>query len=799
MILFVSMPTEILDNLARKSLAVKFSEFSTVPLWFVVTNAEHYNATFGDWGSLDEGRFHDDLLDFRHQLEGLTSNSDDERNELELVIKNVEFKIGVNTFLVDGKHCFRIAELLRKIQETFGTADANLRKKSKLRDELQSEYSRCDDAIAKADEHINKLAHSLRLASSTVVRLEVSRFISSTITSGAALTAQHMFARLREAPFRLQPIGGDGLSVVPSAYGLQPLEVSLVERQIDEMKQERRSPGFFYRREEMLVPTERLIALMNELKSETVDSLRNDLDRHFTKALSSVLAGDARFSQDPEWYTNTMETVVKKDEDLRKEMNPLLTRQRTALRECLHRPVFTLMELYADADVAKTVFQRQRSLLDHMQISILSRIERLRKGLDEGQSGADHYADDRVRDLQTLVDRRLRDLKENTFRHLEQAVYLPTKECLEFLFAGQETIEEPTVIRIASDFEPTAVAAIGQVYPELVAEVKVVRERSIGDLDRIQQSWRAEWQILNEEFGKLVNHAAGQGKRLGQKLETLESVLDRAKADSLSVTYKALTELRGALRSLFETHGGLIEQAFRASKQTGQRKLILEYFFLALGIVTAGLTFWQTNFPKSWSEVTGRSVGVWAVLVLIITFVLWRIRRVLSSRASLDAVFRSNYEVRRGDFLDQVGKTCQETTMRLRREVDVIDTQLGTQLLELYDESLDICEGASRQLLPELLKQVQSAAKMAEETSSTVTTISERGMSDIADIVNLRLNRVCEGMDMEIRKTFAELAENLGDHYASILERYASRYRQISKELQAVRAKLKVSQLDLAG
>jgi uncharacterized phage-associated protein len=571
----------------------------------------------------------------------------------------------------------------------------------------------------------------------------------------------------------------------------------MVERQLDEMKRDRDAPGFLYRRRDLLYPGEHLKGQIDGFALAIERVVRDEIHKHFGTALRGLLAGRGRWTTPENATVKTSRTIEEGIEEIRKDFVAFTTQQRAVLTEFLRKPVSALIHLYDDERTEQTVLGRQASLLDQMKSWMPERCKKLTQEILDAKSTGNKYSSEQAAKFQALINKRTEELKETTFRHLEECVYLPTKECFEFLFADDTALAKPEIAvssfaeRMSNEFE------ISSVLKEIGDEVDSTSKKALSDLKEAENKWLQEWQALNRDFRKLAEHATIDASTLRQRLLDLDSLLEISKADCFGTVFNLLQALRGRLATTVKQNSDLIDRALKDSERSGLRKNIVEMGGVVTGLLLSIVSFWKANLLAAWSQRSGKTALFLGTATVGLALFAWMFRRLLLHRATFDTVFRTNYEVRTDEFIDELKDEISEAKQKIEDEVAKQNAQVSASLQRLYDNIVEGCEKAKKEVLPPLGEQIKVAAKLGENTTASVTLTRDRALDKIDSAINAHLNKICERMDTDVRQSFSRLASDLGEYYAGKLEEYTRLYKGIAKELMVLRAGLTMTLSDL--
>lgn len=260
-ILFLFKPTEILDALSVEALNIKYSTYKNIPMWFIITYADSY-AERGDFNTIDEAEFANNLEDAKKKLSSKICTTDGENQARENVLKNISFDIGENTFLVDGHYQFRIKELLKKLREEFDSTLVKQKKENQIYDEVQQIHNKLKDVLNQAENHINHISEYLKNSYSSIIIKDVNTLKTTTIISEIKLLTEKLYSRLRLKPLNLD-IHHREVNELTSPYYYEPPEFSLLKLHLDELRNEKLNSGFELHLEEIIFP---------------IDTIENQLD-----------------------------------------------------------------------------------------------------------------------------------------------------------------------------------------------------------------------------------------------------------------------------------------------------------------------------------------------------------------------------------------------------------------------------------------------------------------------------------------------------------------------------------------
>jgi hypothetical protein len=298
-----------------------------------------------------------------------------------------------------------------------------------------------------------------------------------------------MYAQLRQEPFRLDSSVVHLPAAVPAAYSFQAVEVSSAERQLEELRQERKSTTFLYDRDDILYSVQRLSTYLEQMRLEVLGTLRDELERDYSQALPGLLSGSSRWVGLKNNTERTRKAILDKIEGARSELIDSTTRQRSTVYDYLKKPVYNLIGLYADENIKVTMFNRQKSLLNEIQSWIPERCTRADRDIKDAIERAKDYTVAQVHQLEQLIEKQTRELSVLTVDYLENNVFVPTRECLDVLFAAHDA---PTFPReFATSVDLMSLGCIDAVKEDIANEVVVCGEKALAELVAIKENWLA--------------------------------------------------------------------------------------------------------------------------------------------------------------------------------------------------------------------------------------------------------------------------------------------------------------------
>ncbi|MEM7050130.1 MAG: GTPase domain-containing protein [Acidobacteriota bacterium] len=573
--LFLFKPTEVLDALSVEALAVKIRYFPETPTIFVVTGADQYTEQL-DWSTLDLQRFADDLKAARKKLEQRDCRDEEEARARDLVVKNIDFAVGGNTFLVDARYRHRTEKLLRHVQETFGSELKKSQKQQQLDQQIRSAYRRFSELVARAEHHIRSLMSLLSQMSNTVIKADVSRFKSTAIASAGGALSRKAHTQLSQHPLNLEVSHLRPIEPLALARGYKAPELTLLNRHLEDLRQGRRKEGFELKKPALLFNARDIETDIENLKLTLIKAIVSSLDARWESAAVLAKLVDLR------GQGNDLEELVRDAFDslpLADLVGEYSEERALYLAGHFDDAALGAAAYYDGADIKKTIFNRHAELMENMSLSLPQSIKRILRYGNMAAESAKAYVKSNYDGLATLTRQSSASLKSESFRYLNDFVYLPTKEALDFLFAdgdgGPRSTDEFLIAEMAP--EPTYQFDSEENLRSVIEPIEGVAADFVREVEQEKSTWQKRRDRLEADSNLLIDSSrktSGQLKTL--RAQSSARIQAARKAGIVRAT-QIFGEYREGVRKLARDRQNLIEDALASAKKTNKRKVFAKW------------------------------------------------------------------------------------------------------------------------------------------------------------------------------------------------------------------------------
>jgi hypothetical protein len=328
------------------------------------------------------------------------------------------------------------------------------------------------------------------------------------------------------------------------------------------------------------------------------------------------------------------------------------------------------------------------------------------------------------------------------------------------------------------------------------ADIALVSERALMELEVAVNEWQQQWRALDEDFRRLGDHAKYYVGSVEDRLVRVDEFLERSSSEALADIGKDLVALSSKLERIVGRRGDVIEKALQESSEGGWRRSLAPTIGLVVGISLGVLVVWKGIVPADWNLAPFQAGLWWLAGAGCLGVAVETARRLFMRRASLESIFMSNYRVERDGLNEDLKGEIENSLRQVDATMSERNERIRAELQAAYGAVIKDFEKARATVVPTLEEQLMVAAKLSENTTATMTSISERAVDTIESTVTARLNRVCEDIETDVRTTFSQLATSLGVQYVEMLERYSLAFHSTARGVAAVRA---AAQRELAG
>ena len=229
-----------------------------------------------------------------------------------------------------------------------------------------------------------------------------------------------------------------------------------------------------------------------------------------------------------------------------------------------------LVELYNADEMEKSIFKAQKSFLSQLEVGIPAGIQDVSTTVTETAVEAEAYVQEQLREFGNLVEKRDSHLGTTVASHLNEQVYRPTSDALDFLFDRKDgpTSADQGIGTITSCRFP-----VDQCASQIQASVVNEQSQATETLKQIESSWSDEWGTLNTDFADLLKDALTVAGKLRNREQDIANLLGENTQQGLGEIRKILSDLRNAVGRIVDDHKHDAEQAMRGAQRRGDGSL----------------------------------------------------------------------------------------------------------------------------------------------------------------------------------------------------------------------------------
>lgn len=781
MMLFVSRPFDILEAEAVEALYLKYTRYAKVPMWHVFTFASHYLGPDRSWDELPLAEFRADLTAAKEKLATRPCASEEDARMRDLVAKTVQFEVGRDTFLVDARYHFQTAELFARLRDQFDSPAARAAKLARLDADVQAQRRELVNVLGEAGQHIAQLGETLHAAYSNVIIADALNFQRTTIAGESAFVAERMFARLRSAPFTIQPRYAVPQSLVSVTYAQTPPEVSLLQVRLDNMRRDKMLPAFAYRNVELIFPLRDLNVLFLALRTDLTEELRRSLDAAWQSERAPAPLGlghrAAPFDLDAARLNAARQELA--------EYLAVCADRRSQVLNRFHATVLLIADLFAYTDLRKTIFNRQVTLREDMEASIPVGIAAVSETCADLERRAVTYATNTLHGFAETLAQQCQGLQEEATGFLREAAFRPTNEALNFLFGGEGVAAQAADVEVGVTIDCHISAEHAQTI-ETKVKARVTQAR--GALQKVENDWQTEREKLREDSELLVKEAQQTAHALRANQEHARMRLDNLLAEGQSAAEAAFAKLHAQLQAPTGEARGLVERVVAEARFKQRAAKILELVVLVVSLFTV-----VAQLVAAYTQNYDPNTYVWATVVGVpLLLAGFMFSRLMNRRARFAQLLQQIYEARREQMLDEVRRICDESLNALLGRLGKVNTAAAEELTVLYDKCIEDGENAYRALEPKLSAQLGSAADLGRSMTRNIADIENDLVSNVRLAVEDHLEGVTNEVRDELRKHAAKQVRVTAEAYASRLEHYIELYMRLARGLSTLQNELDV-------
>jgi hypothetical protein len=758
--LFLMRPTEILDAHSTQALYIKFSLYDNIPMWYVFTRASDYT-DFSDFGQVRYEEFKNDLSQAKAKLADRNYSTEEERLARDLVCQKVIFEPEVNTFLVDAKFKYYTKELLRKIEDTFISELAQHQKTEQLFNSIYVLKSQFMHNLAEAERHIYSLSNLIEAACVSVIQDRINQFKNTTISSKSAMLSQLLLSRINQGRLDTdKSIRYDSMNL-SLTYTYEPPEVSKLKSRIDDMRQKRGSSNFIYKKEDIIFNIDNIMFYFDKREADIVEKLEKELK------------ADKERESKGDFVDRVSDTV--KSNDAKVVVNHAM-KEINNLKKEFFETVQNVTLLYSRGDLSKTIFNRQKSLLEQMKQTIPLDIQEAQDSTKQSKDYAQKYASTEINELREIVEHRVRDLEKETGDYLNYSVYQPAQEAFQFLF-----IDTPlsTVLVVSESIALEALLQFEDRSPEpnIVVETNQYYEQALQEIQQIQASWQKDWDHLQQDFNALVQDAGNIKGELDNLQQHVTDFLEQQENHIALFVESHVKKMHGNIIDTMNKRRDIIQQAIQQAKKNRTRQVQLELLSILIGLLLPILELLRAG--QTWIFLT---LSVVAVIVASV-MVMFVIRAFTAYNEIVNLEFSRRMDALKNDIKEQI----QITKGKMRQEMTSQNHTVSQELLDLYDQVIDKTVNASDMILGRLEQQINVAAKLAVDTTRKVSATHRGAILNIEQTTRSRLSRYCTETESVLKATFSTSIDRIGKQYTESLTGYARLYKNLAKDIAKLR------------
>jgi len=791
--LFLFKPTDVLDALSVEALSIKIKNFPEVPTLYVITGADHYTDRL-DWSTLDLRRFEEDLAAAHQKLRLRDCKDQEEAQARDLVVKNVDFEVGEDTFLVDARYRHKTEELLEHIKRTFGSVQKKNHKKQQLGQEIRSRYRRFNEVAARAEKHIANLMNILRQTCNTVIKSDVSRFKTTTIASAAGALSRKTYAQISQVPLRIESSHQRQTETFPSAGHYETPEITLLNRHLEGLRQNRGREGFELKRKSLLFDQNQLSRNLDDLKSDLIKSIEGILNARWELTLVSKLPGSGRAQDLADKAMEILDSV-----SMAASARGFSEQRAVYLKSHVENAALGAAEYYAGPEIKKTIFTRHAELMETMNLKLPRILRRIQEYGGEIVDAAKSHALTNLNSLETTVHQSSAAMAATSVSYLTEHVYLPTKEALDFLFADVElTVQLVSEAPLLSSSEqPVYQFKSQEKHQALAAEIDVIYGRFTEDLEQQDALWETQRGRLEKDFDVLIQSSRKTSQELKDLLRSSVESIDRTLENGVSRIAAVSEKYKSQIMELVRDHQDLVESALASAKKSRKIKWFLKVVSAILGVLAPVLQVYWAG-PTAFVDqlvMTGIAFVVGPVVAAI------ALASMINHRAAYQKSLRETYEKHRNKLTAEVRENLDKSKVELVSFLAGQNDELRSDLLEAHNKVIEISERANSDLLPNLDKQITAAADLSLKTSQDLAEIEGRMIGRIVSEVYHHLNASCSEIEEGFQQSFTEEVDQISQVYIQRLEGHIQQYKSTFEKLSHLRrtAQAEASVLDSAA
>lgn len=780
-LLFVSKPYDLLDDDSVEMLNQKFNSFKETPMWYVVTFASAYPPSSGNNKVPDVEKFEEDLSEAKRKLRSKPCDSAAQLSARDSVAENVEFKRGENTFLVDSISGFGTEDLLTKIMTTFDNSEARVTKHRVLGMEVELSYGTLLRTLDQTAEHISAINKTLSLAYRRSIHPEIEKYIATGLVAEVTEINQSLYSCIGEERKSTDEYFRSEQPSHSISYSTESAEVTILESELDELKDRKRSHSYAYKMPNILFDVTLLRSRLESVKLSVVDTVSRVLDELWSK----------RTAKPEAFNSSSINSLVKETVDqemsrIEKAIGEKAERNQRNLEDYLRVPAQRLRNKYNSADTRGTIFARQYYLLNAMGRDIPSGYDDLRKKLESVCKTTQTARSSLTSKFTAVIDSRIPTFAGTAAGLLHDCVYVPTQEALMLVLGDEELINSKLPGKEETQKELTAVKAklaelIRHDNLELEQVLVQVNNNAQEDLLGARHRWNTEWSDLKGQFEVLSDSAKEVAGTLDEKMRQLANLLDGEKTEGLHKIRLKLREAATEIGNVVRLKSDQVNASIKSARSKAAAKYTLEVLGLILTLITSGVGLW-----KAWPTPSGGASR--APLLIIagmgIAIAAWIVKQLKNRRdqegESVQLEFKKSVEGLRQAVREAASGKIEEMCI----EVEACNSALEEKLDSLYAATIDSCEAGNYRILPNLMSEIEKAAHLALQTQKNMAMTAGAGIARSAQSLSNGVEKTAREVSEKMRNQCASIIRNSGERCAEVIRIQVQAHRNLAGDLQ---------------